>query len=75
MRRAALTRARRAVPLQGLELGVRSVAEALRSLFGEAQYRRLGSFGFARDHANLCGDMARVTVDLKRVLRRAEEEA
>jgi hypothetical protein len=53
------------------------VVEAFQSIFafGKAKYRRLKSSGFARDHANLCGDMARVTADFERVLRRAEEEA
>jgi hypothetical protein len=58
-------------------LTLRNVVEAFQSIFafGKAKYRRLKSSGFARDHANLCGDMARVTADFERVLRRAEEEA
>jgi hypothetical protein len=56
---------------------LRNMIEGWGNLFvvDDAKYRRPESSGFARDRANLRGDMARVTADFERALRRAEEEA
>jgi hypothetical protein len=44
-------------------------------IFADAEYRRPEFSGFARDHANLCGDATRVAADLKRNMRRVETES